>query len=141
MSLLYFHPDYSIVICTSCQYALQTTTLSGILSHLMRFHKGYSPAERQAMAADVPTALLAPPDQVKHFQPPPTLPPIPQLATFTDGIACKLCPADQIYICRQNIEKLKPCKKKQRDHNTVLAKDAMIAHLGAVHGWRRKQGA
>ena len=36
---LYFHPDYCIVICTSCQYALQTTTLSGVLTHLMRFHK------------------------------------------------------------------------------------------------------
>jgi hypothetical protein len=26
------------------------------------------------MAADIPTALLASPNQVKHFQPPPTLP-------------------------------------------------------------------
>jgi hypothetical protein len=60
-----------------------------------------------AMAADVPITLLASPNHVKHFQPLPTLPPIPQLATFTDGIACKLCPADQIYICCQNVEKLK----------------------------------
>jgi hypothetical protein len=141
MSLLYFHPDFRVVICTSCQYAIQTTTLSGILTHLLRFHKEYSTAERKAMATGVPTALLASPDQIKHFQPPPTLPPIPQVATYTDGIACNLCPADRKYVCRQNLGKLKPCKKKQREKDTFLAKDGMVAHLGSVHGWRRKLGA
>jgi hypothetical protein len=79
--------------------------------------------------------------RIEHFQPPPTLPPIPQLASFTDGTMCKLCPTDWTYVCCENIDGLQPCKKKQREKYSFLAKDGVTAHLGRLIREDRRQGA
>jgi hypothetical protein len=102
MDLLSFNPNYSVLICTSCQYAIHSTAVA---RHLYSRHKAAIPRGKVQEYARLftPDSLL-PPREVRQLHVPTNAPPILHLRIHSNGYCCKLCPTNQPYvICTEDI--------------------------------------
>lgn len=94
---LTFNPQYSILICTRCEYAIVPTA---IRVHLKTHHdKELSDADITAYAEACSAYDIAPLAITQQRVVPPETLPIPHLKTHLNGIRCKLCVSDNPYIC------------------------------------------
>lgn len=119
MDLLYFDPNWSVLLCTHCQYALVP---GAVAAHLNSDpHKdAVTPAQAKACAETWNAVALQPPKLVQQQEIPCLTQQIPHLALHCDGIACRLCPVQQPYICR--------------------SQKGMQRHLRSQHNWQSPQG-
>jgi hypothetical protein len=117
MDFIHFDPEYRVLACTRCQYAIPLDCLAGHLQD--RHHRHLNPQERLEYASRFNTLLIQDPTDVVRIQPPLHTPPIPYLTLYNDGICCQLCAGERPYICRN--------------------KQVMTRHLKKAHGWRRRR--
>ena len=114
MDFLKFNLQYSILICTHCEYAILPT---GIRAHLKAKHSNeLSKADIKAYTKAYSAYNITPPAVMQQYIVPPNTLPIPHLKTFPDGIRCLLCETDTPYICR--------------------SRSAMRDHLKDLHSWK-----
>jgi hypothetical protein len=99
--LLAFYPNYRVVVCRHCQYAIVPKEIA---AHL-RTH--YKEAERLTnlqicvYAERFATMPCDAPATTYKLQLPADVAPVPFLALYRDGFSCRLCPATSLYVCRK----------------------------------------
>jgi hypothetical protein len=97
MDFLEFNPEYSILICTRCGYAVPP---AAIRAHLKGLHrKELSDVDIKAYAEACLAYNVAPPAKTQRRAVPLDTPPIPHLKIYAKGIRCQLCKTDTPYIC------------------------------------------
>lgn len=106
MDLFYFDPSYAILACLPCRYAIVPGTIA---SHLKAHHKDEVTREQiQHCVKYYAAEPIQSASVVQKLVVPRQMTPITYLTLYTDGIACRLCPDVQPYICRSD--------KSMRDH-------------------------
>jgi Orsellinic acid/F9775 biosynthesis cluster protein D len=114
MDFVKFNPQYSILVCTRCEYALLPTAIK---AHLKSSHEAeLSATDITAYAKACSAYNIIPPAITQRRAMPLDTLPIPHLKTFPDGIRCQLCKTDTPYICR--------------------SKEGMREHLKGLHSWQ-----
>ncbi|KIW95463.1 uncharacterized protein Z519_04048 [Cladophialophora bantiana CBS 173.52] len=94
-ALLTYMPDYGLVICKRCEFAIQPQAIS---SHLLR-HRIYR-GERQELLERIGRLKLLDPAEVP--KPPPDISPLPYLQV-SDGYRCKFPACDHLYISEKRM--------------------------------------
>ena len=97
MDLFYFDPTYAVLACLLCQYAVVPGTVA---SHLRAHHKDEVTREEiryyvKCYAAKTIRSAAV----IQKLVIPRQTPPINYLLLYSNGIACRLCPDIQLYIC------------------------------------------
>jgi hypothetical protein len=107
-------------VCRRCQYAVVPKEIP---AHLQAFHRDVEGLTSKEIR-QCTEALLAepadPPETTQQLQRLPNAPPIPFLALFHNGFACRLCPSAKPYICQ--------------------AEQSLTKRLRQVHQWSRPRG-
>jgi hypothetical protein len=113
MDFLKFNPQYSVLICARCRYALQP---KAIRAHLKAKHGNeLSDPDIKAYVKACSAYDIALPAVTQRRVVLSNTPPIPHLKTSPDGIRCQLCETDTPYI--------------------YCSDDWMKGHLKNVHSW------
>ncbi|KAK1957242.1 hypothetical protein LY78DRAFT_621047, partial [Colletotrichum sublineola] len=93
-----FHPQYSIVICAKCQFAVVG---SEVATHLRSHHPSIPTTQRLGITETIRSTagVIQTQAELATFRyPEPTTEPIPHIAApQPDGIRCRACP----YVCRR----------------------------------------
>jgi hypothetical protein len=118
INLFYFNPNYNVLICTSCQYAIHSTAIA---RHLYSRHKAVIPYGKVQEYARLftPDSLL-PPWEIKQLHIPTNAPPILHLQVYNNGYYCKLYSTNQLYV--------------------ICTEDILFHHLKKVYHWSKNKG-
>jgi hypothetical protein len=100
MDLLAFHPDYKVVVCRRCQYAVVPKEIPAPLRTLHKDVEDLTGPEIRKCAQTFLTKPVDLPETTGQLQVPPDTPAIPFLALYHDGFSCRLCPSTRPYVCR-----------------------------------------
>lgn len=84
-SFLEVLPQYRVVICTCCQYAVVP---AGISKHLRTSHKRLSLQHRRQIEEEITKDRRLAPTESEVIYPLPTDPPLEQLPVYFDGLKC-----------------------------------------------------
>jgi hypothetical protein len=98
MDFLHFDPQFCVLICTRCQYALVPGTTA---AHLSSLHKDeVAKAEMKKCVALWKDKPIQPAQVIQQLDLPIDTQPIPNLALYHDGISCRLCPSGPTSVLR-----------------------------------------
>ncbi|KAL5344753.1 hypothetical protein ACLOAV_010150 [Pseudogymnoascus australis] len=96
MDFLEFNPNFRVLICTRCKFALAPGTVG---SHLSNLHKDQvTLSERRDCIALWANKPIQPAEVIQQLDVPEDAPPVPKLALHSNGVCCLLC-QEQAYIC------------------------------------------
>ncbi|KFY89491.1 hypothetical protein V500_05648 [Pseudogymnoascus sp. VKM F-4518 (FW-2643)] len=124
MDLFYFDSTYAVLACLPCQYAVVPGTIA---SHLRAHHKDEVTREQiQYCVKYYAAQLIQSAAVIQKLRIPRQTSPISYLILYSNGIACRLCPDVQPYICG--------CEKAMREH----LKDAHQWQSGSKGGRPKK---
>jgi len=124
MDLFHYYLQYRILVCKSCQYAIQPNC---IIAHLRSDQHKLPRQQSEEIANQYKNYDLADPC-IEHIIPQTTILPIDYLPIYRDGLACSHCQ----YVCRSE----RWIKQHQREvHNIRIEEDGDLDLLaGQLHG-------
>ena len=109
-------PDYKIVVCKQCQFAIVPTQVKG---HIQTQHPQINPQERRDIVVKVHALSNVARTAEDVVYPDRDHPPVKGLPVFRDGFQCQFPRGNSIcmYICRKLDGMQKHCREKHRWEN------------------------
>ena len=124
MDLFHYYLQYRILVCKSCQYAIQPNC---IIAHLRSDQHKLPRQQSEEIANQYKNYDLADPC-IEHIIPQTTILPIDYLPIYRDGLACSHCQ----YVCRSE----RWIKQHQREvHNIRIGRGRRSGPIGWSTTW------